>query len=233
MAAAHDRRHAPPATRDRRLPPVLLVLTATTGLIDAVSYLGLGHVFTANMTGNIVLLGFGLAGTGGLPVVAPLVSLGAFVLGAGLGGWIAARLAERRRRHLGVTLTLEAALLAGAALLTAAISVTVGSLAAYLVIALVAIAMGVRNATVRKLAVPDLTTTVMTLTLTGLVADPAGGAPHNSARRAGAVLALLAGALVGALLEQRSLALALAIAAGAAVAMLVAFLAAGRRSVGS
>jgi uncharacterized membrane protein YoaK (UPF0700 family) len=44
--------------------------------VDAVSYLGLGRVFTANMTGNIVLLGLGIAGSEGLPVVAPLVSLG-------------------------------------------------------------------------------------------------------------------------------------------------------------
>lgn len=56
---------------------VLLALTVTTGMVDAVSYLGLGHVFTANMTGNVVLLGFGIAGAGGLPVVAPLVSLAA------------------------------------------------------------------------------------------------------------------------------------------------------------
>jgi len=48
----------------------LRVLTFTTGLVDAVSYLGIGHVFTANMTGNIVFLGFGIAGSGGLPVVA-------------------------------------------------------------------------------------------------------------------------------------------------------------------
>jgi len=91
---------------DRRLLPVLLTLTVTTGLIDAVSYLGLGHVFTANMTGNVVLLGFGLAHAGGLPVLAPLISLLAFLLGAGIGGRIAARLAERRRRHVSVALAL-------------------------------------------------------------------------------------------------------------------------------
>ncbi len=99
------------AAHDRLLPPVLLALTATTGLIDAVSYLGLGHV----------------------------------------------------------------------------------------------------------------TTTVMTLTLTGLVADPAGGAPRNSRRRTGAVAALLVGALVGALLEKQSLALPLAVAAAIAVAALTGF----------
>jgi len=65
---------------------VLLMMTAVTGIVDAVNYLGLGHVFTANMTGNIVLLGFGIAGAGGLPVVAPMISLGAFLIGAGLGG---------------------------------------------------------------------------------------------------------------------------------------------------
>ena len=69
------------------LARTLLVLTFTTGLVDAVSYLGLGRVFTANMTGNIVFLGFGIAGSGGLPVVAPLISLGAFLLGAGAGAF--------------------------------------------------------------------------------------------------------------------------------------------------
>jgi hypothetical protein len=39
------------------LTRALLVLTFTTGLVDAVSFLGLGHVFTTNMIGNIVLLG--------------------------------------------------------------------------------------------------------------------------------------------------------------------------------
>jgi hypothetical protein len=72
----------------------LLVLTFTTGLVDAVSYLGIGHVFTANMTGNIVFLGFGIAGSGGLLVVAPLISLGAFLAGAGAGGVLASRRAR-------------------------------------------------------------------------------------------------------------------------------------------
>src|SRR5438270_9228101 len=82
------------------LTRTLLVLTFTTGVVDAVSYLGLGRVFTANMTGNVVLLGFGIAGSGGLPVVAPVVSLVAFLLGAGAGGVLAARLAERHHRHI-------------------------------------------------------------------------------------------------------------------------------------
>ena len=67
----------------------LLVLTFSTGTVDAVSYLGLGHVFTANMTGNVVLLGFGIAGAGGLPIVAPIVSMAAFAVGSGFGGALA------------------------------------------------------------------------------------------------------------------------------------------------
>ena len=82
------------------LARALLVLTFTTGLVDAVSYLGLGRVFTANMTGNIVFLGFGIAGSGGLPVVAPLVSLGAFLLGAGGGGVLAERMGDRHPAHI-------------------------------------------------------------------------------------------------------------------------------------
>jgi len=220
------------AAHDRRLPPALLALTATTGLVDAVSYLGLGHVFTANMTGNVVLLGFGLANAGGLPVVAPLVSLGAFLLGAGAGGRIAVRLSARRSRHLGVALGIEAGLLGCSAVLAALASVGIASPAAYAIIAIVAFAMGVRNATVRRLAVPDLTTTVLTLTLTGLAADsrPAGGGSHNSRRRSGAVAAMLLGALVGAVLEKQSLTLPLAVAVAVVVWTLVVVVRAPPRS---
>src|SRR5882757_8024836 len=101
----------------------LLVLTFTTGLVDAVSYLGLGHVFTANMTGNIVFLGFGIAGSGGLPVVAPLVSLGAFLVGAGAGGLLATRLAERHPEHLARALAIEVGLIAAAAVIAAVVDV--------------------------------------------------------------------------------------------------------------
>jgi uncharacterized membrane protein YoaK (UPF0700 family) len=222
---------APAAAHDRRFPPALLALSVITGLVDAVSYLGLGHVFTANMTGNVVLLGFGLANTGGLPVIAPLVSLAAFLLGAGTGGRIVAGLAARHTRYFGVALAIEAGLLGCAAIIAAAATVTIGSLAAYAIIALVAFAMGVRNATVRKLAVPDLTTTVLTLTITGLAADsrPAGGASPNARRRVAAVASILIGALIGALLEKHDLALPLALAAVMVGATLVGFAASARR----
>jgi uncharacterized membrane protein YoaK (UPF0700 family) len=79
------------ATRQpgRLLLATLLVLTMVSGLVDAVSYLGLGHVFTANMTGNVVLLGFAAAGASGFSAPACLTSLGSFLVGAAAAGRIA------------------------------------------------------------------------------------------------------------------------------------------------
>jgi uncharacterized membrane protein YoaK (UPF0700 family) len=205
-SAARSIRH--PLTR------TLLALTFTTGLVDAVSYLGLGHVFTANMTGNIVLLGFGIAGAGSLPVVAPLVSLGAFLVGAAAGGVFGSRVVARQPRNLSGALMIEASLIAIAAVLAATLDVRTGSLSGYVVIALLALAMGVRNATVRRIGVPDMTTTVLTMTLTGFAAESpvAGGSGAGSTRRVAAVLTMLAGALAGALLLRTSLFLPLVLA---------------------
>src|ERR1700727_165003 len=215
---ARERATAAAASVRHPLTVLLLTLTFSTGLVDAVSYLGLGRVFSANMTGNVVLLGFGIAGGYALPIVAPIVSLMAFVLGAAVGGRLADALAHRHRVHLGATLGAEVALLVVAMLFTALATVRPGAASGDTVIALLALAMGVRNATVRRLAVPDLTTTVLTLTLTGLAADLRHLRANHSAvlRRSCAVLAMLTGALAGALLLKVGLAWVLALAAGRA-----------------
>jgi uncharacterized membrane protein YoaK (UPF0700 family) len=187
--------------RDDPMPVVLLVLTATTGLVDAVSYLGLGHVFTANMTGNIVFLGFALAGVKGLSVSRSLVSLAAFLIGASVGGKVARRRGDGPRRQWLVRVVLaEAALLLVAAASGWGLDVVSTGTVPYIVIGLTAVGMGVRNATIRHLAEPDMTTTVLTLTLTGLAADSsfAGGTNPRPVRRAGGVAAMLVGAAIGA-----------------------------------
>jgi uncharacterized membrane protein YoaK (UPF0700 family) len=209
--AARSIRH--PLTR------TLLALTFTTGLVDAVSYLGLGHVFTANMTGNVVLLGFGLAGAGGLPVLAPLVSLGAFLVGAAVGGVFGLRVAAHQPRNLSGALMIEASLVGIAAVLVATLNVRAGSLSGYVVITLLALAMGVRNATVRRIGVPDMTTTVLTMTLTSLASESpvAGGSGVGSVRRLAAVLTMLTGGLAGALLLRASLLLPLGLATALAL----------------
>ena len=213
------------------LARALLVLTFTTGLVDAVSYLGLGRVFTANMTGNIVFLGFGIAGSGGLPVVAPLVSLGAFLLGAGGGGVLAKRMGDRHPAHIARALGVEVSLIGGAAVLAVAVDVRPNAVSGDIVIALLAFAMGIRNATVRGLGVPDLTTTVLTMTLTGLAAEsqPAGGSGKGSVRRVAAVSAMLTGALAGALLLKTSLVLPLVAAAALALVTWLVYVPAARR----
>ncbi|KUN28682.1 hypothetical protein AQJ23_07030 [Streptomyces antibioticus] len=180
--------------RGLRLVPVLLALTLVSGLIDAVSYLGLGHVFTANMTGNVVVLGFAAAGAPGFSVPHTLTSLLAFMIGAAVGGRIAQRLgAGPRRTWVRRTLAAEALLLAASTVV--AFAAPDDTATVYTLIAVTAFAMGLRNATVRKLGVADLTTTVLTMTLTGLAAD--GPGTHRF-RRTAAVVAMIAGAAVGA-----------------------------------
>jgi uncharacterized membrane protein YoaK (UPF0700 family) len=216
---ARERARAAAASVRHPLTVLLLTLTFSTGLVDAVSYLGLGKVFSANMTGNVVLLGFGIAGGYDLPIVAPIVSLLAFLVGAALGGRLADAVAHRHRFHMGAALGGEVTLLLVAMLLTALAVVRPDAGSGDTVIGLLALAMGLRNATVRRLAVPDLTTTVLTLTLTGLAADFRHLRANRNAlrRRSGAVLAMLAGALAGALLLKTGpawvLALAVALAA--------------------
>ena len=190
-------------------PPLvrtLVVLTVVSGLVDAVCYLGLGRVFTANMTGNIVVLGFAAAGAPGFSVPATLTSLAVFLVGAACASRMAARIgagAPGQRARLLLTAMATEAVFVAAGTAVAFGAARVGSgWPRYVVIALLAFAMGVRNATIRRLAVPDLTTTVLTMTLTGLAADSslAGGTNPAAGRRTSAVAAMLAGAVTGAAL---------------------------------
>jgi len=195
------------------LPLLLHIATAITGLIDAISYLGLGHVFTANMTGNVVFLAFAVAGTPGLSLTRSLTALVAFFIGALIGGRLATHLAELVRPNwITMALSLEAALLLASTVAAINFRDSSGSLfQLYLIIVLTALAMGIRNATVRKLGIADLTTTVLTLTITGLAADSrfAGGTSPRWRRRLLAVLLMFFGAAIGTLLLRHSLLLPL------------------------
>ena len=199
---------------------VLLAMTVATGIVDAVSYLGLGHVFTANMTGNVVLMGFGLGGASGISLSRSAIALFCFMLGAAVGGRMGRRPDARRWRISG--LLAEATLL----FVAAAISLKAGgpndTSAATLngVVASTAIAMGLRNAVVRKLGVADLTTTVLTLTIAGLAADTAFAGDSNPhwRRRCAAIACMLAGAAAGAVLLRFSLTLPLLACGAIAVA---------------
>ena len=184
------------------LPPLLVAMTLVTGLVDAFSYLVLGHVFVANMTGNVVFLAFALAGAPGFSILASLVALGSFVLGSFGGGLLGSRLGQHRGHLLTVTAALQALLLCLAVVLAALAGNPVPLGYSYELIIVLGVAMGLQNATARKLAVPDLTTTVLTLTITGIAADSrlAGGSGSKAGRRLIAVAAMFVGALVGSVL---------------------------------
>ncbi|ANC92734.1 DUF1275 domain-containing protein [Azospirillum humicireducens] len=200
---------APAATGNSPLPWLLILLSVTTGLVDAVSVLGLGKVFTANMTGNVVFLGFAAAGTPGFLVMPAMTALASFLAGALIAGRVGRMLAGRPMRHWLLAAALfETSLFWIAAIIAAGFDVGAQAPASglYAIIALTGFAMGFRNATVRQLKVPDLTTTVLTLTLTGLAADSslAGGANTNARRRIASVAAILLGAAIGAVMVTQS-----------------------------
>ncbi len=192
----------------------LLVMTAVTGLVDAVSFLSLGHVFTANMTGNIVLLAFATAHVSGLSIARSLTALLAFLAGAILGGRAMARAnPDSQIRFAAQAFLLEVAFLFAASFCAIGYrgDLLEDSFQPFVLIALTALAMGTRNAAVRKLAIPDLTTTVLTLTITGIAADSsiANGNNPRLARRIGSVVAMFLGAAFGAVIIRYSISAAL------------------------
>ena len=209
------------ATRDSHhgpLPPLLVLLTIVTGLVDAVSYLALGRVFVANMTGNVVFLGFAVADAEDFSVPPSLSAIIAFLLGALAGGQLGGALGVHRGRLLAATIVIEILLVALSVALVLATTAST-PVARYLVIAALSIAMGMQNAAARRLAVPDLTTTVLTLTLTGFAADFAvvGGTSPRPGRRMIATAAMFAGAALGALILLR-------VGAGAVLALTLVLL---------
>jgi uncharacterized membrane protein YoaK (UPF0700 family) len=209
---------------------LLLTLTVVTGVVDAVSILALGRVFVANMTGNVVFAAFALAGAPGFSLSASLFALAGFLAGAYGGGVLIARLSHDRGLLLRAGCAVELAFGAVALALAAAsgdpgathgtIGLAGGEFGVAVtdaLAALLAIALGVQNAVARRLAVPDMTTTVLTMTLTGVGADIRAlfgeeGRVHRAARAAAraalgrrllAIAAMVIGALAGASLALR------------------------------
>ena len=202
-------------TADSIVPYVLLGMTAVTGLVDAVSFLSLGHVFTANMTGNIVLLAFASTGASQVSLAGSITALLGFLAGAAVGGRImAGAAAALQLRAASSVFALEIVFLVGATLAALGYSLVSSPhfLLLYAMIAFTATAMGMRNAAVRRLAIPDLTTTVLTLTITGLAADSslARGTNPRLQRRIAAVVAMFAGAVLGSITLRHSVFMALA-----------------------
>jgi uncharacterized membrane protein YoaK (UPF0700 family) len=163
---------------------LLLTLTVVTGVVDAVSILSLGRVFVANMTGNVVFAAFAVVGAPGFSLSASLFALVGFLIGAYGGGVLISRFGQDRGLLLRAGSAAELAFAAVALAIAAAsgdpgathgtLGLSGGAFGAAVtdsLAALLALALGVQNAVARRLAVPDMTTTVLTMTLTGVGAD--------------------------------------------------------------
>ena len=190
---------------DRPPPPLVVTLAALTvvsGFVDAVSFLGLGHVFTANMTGNVVLIGFAAAGAPGFSMAASLSALGAFLAGAIAGGFLAQRVRPVRNLLL-VAMVIEAACTAAAAVVAGTAPAVGSGWPRFTIIGLLAVGVGLRNSAVRRVGVPNMSTTVLTSTMTALASSSrlAGGTNPHARLGATSVVSLFGGALVGAVLE--------------------------------
>jgi uncharacterized membrane protein YoaK (UPF0700 family) len=184
---------------------LLVALTFSTGAIDAISFLVLGKVFSAFMTGNIVFLGFELGGAAGPSTWRTVASVAAFAVGAAAGARIVAPTAGL---HAVWPRRVTAALAAGAVAQTAflAMWLAVGgdpsSGSADALIAVSALAMGLQTAAVFSLGVRAVFSTAATATWTALMGDLAAWSQTRAERHrlAGVLVALFAGAVAGAVL---------------------------------
>ncbi|MFA1544968.1 YoaK family protein [Actinomadura chokoriensis] len=159
------RRAVTPAGRTVILPGLALVSAST----DAISYLGLGHVFTANMTGNTALLGIGIAAGKAGAALRPACALAGFVLGV-----VVSQLLVGRRRLLASCLAAELVPLAAWFGWWHAMDEPAHGPPRYGYILLAGIAMGLQSGAVTRLGVRGVTTVFITGTITSLTADLTG-----------------------------------------------------------
>jgi uncharacterized membrane protein YoaK (UPF0700 family) len=207
----------------------MIALTFVTGIVDAVGYLGLDRVFTGNMTGNIVILGMGVAGADDLPVLGPAIALAGFTAGA-----FAAGLALRRRPSAGWDTRITVLLGAGALTLLVLTGVVVytgdspGATGQVVIATAIAAVMGQQAVVARALAVKDMTTVVVTSTLASLAGETWPGGQKGASgrrlanRRLAAILVIFLGAVAGAVLLRLHIAVPLGLAAGLTCAVVIA-----------
>ncbi|MGE2722728.1 YoaK family protein [Mycolicibacterium celeriflavum] len=193
----------------------LLLLTFATGLVDAVSVLKLGHVFVANMTGNVIFLGFWLVPHSGVDVTAALVAFASFVSGAVMGGRFSRHLNADVRRWLAITLAFEVVMLVVLSVLAGAGVLDYQDNTKLLLIAGLAVTFGVQNSTAQQFGIQELSTTVLTTTIVRIGFDSrvAGGTGEREKLRYSVVLTMCAGAAVGATMTRYTVAPIIALAA--------------------
>ena len=193
----------------------LLLLTFATGIVDAVSVLALGHVFVANMTGNVIFLGFWFVPHSGVDMTAAVIAFVSFVAGTVLGGRLARHIDADVRQWLAVALGVEVVVLVILSILAGAGVLNYHDNTKLILTAGLALTFGSQNATARRFGIQELSTTVLTSTIVGLGFDSrlAGGSGHREKLRYSVVVTMCVGAVVGATMTRFTVAPVIALAA--------------------
>jgi len=216
---------------------LVVVLAAVAGAVDAISYL-VARVFTANMTGNVVLLGLAGARHDTATAVRSGVAFVAFAAGAGVGGWLAVRLGRDGGegaagggdggagwpwpRGVVAALLLEVPLMVAAEAVLLAGGAQLGAPARDALVALSGAAMGAQSAAMRRLPLPNVATTYVTGTLTALMGANPGGSrkPGHRPLQAAVIMVYATTAFAaGALERSAGPAAGFALAVGALLAV--------------
>ena len=221
---------------DRLTVAALLLLTFATGLVDAISVLVLGHVFVANMTGNIIFLGFWFVPRAGVDLTAAIVAFVSFLIGTVIGGRLARHFGARTRRWLTTALGIEIVMLVALSILAGTGVLSYQANTKLFLISGLAMTFGVQNATARQFGIQELSTTVLTSTVVGIGVDSrlAGGTGKREKLRYSVIFAMCGGAIVGATMSRFAVAPVIALAAAVvAVSLLIFRFGPDRTAVGS
>src|ERR1700753_4033465 len=210
---------------DRLTVTALLLLTFATGLVDAISVLILGHIFVANMTGNIIFLGFWFVPRAGVDLTAAIVAFVSFLAGTVIGGRMTRHLRAHARRWLTASLGMEIGVLLALSILAGTGVLSYQTNTKLILIAGLAVTFGVQNATARQFGIQELSTTVLTSTVVGLGVDSrlAGGTGKREKLRYGVIFAMCGGAVVGATMSRFTVAPVFAAAATVVAVSLLIF----------
>src|ERR1700756_1187097 len=185
---------------DRFTVAALLLLTFATGLADSISILVLGHVFVANMTGNVIFLGFWLAPKTSIDLTAVAVALPTFVCTTILSGRLSRYFGERTRPWITTVLATEITLLVALSVLAGAGVLHYHDNTKLIMIGVLAVTFGLQHSSARQFGIQELSTTVLTSTIVSLGLDSrlAGGTGARQKLRFSVVSTMCAGAFMGA-----------------------------------
>jgi uncharacterized membrane protein YoaK (UPF0700 family) len=210
---------------DRMTVAALLLLTFATGLVDAISVLILGHVFVANMTGNIIFLGFWFVPGSGVDLTAAILAFVGFLTGTVIGGRLARHLGAQARRWLATSLGTEVVALVALSILAGTGLLSYHANTKLILIVGLAITFGLQHSTARQFGIQELTTTVLTSTVVGIGVDSrlAGGTGEREKLRFSVIFAMCAGAIVGATMSRFTVAPVFAVTAAVVAVSLLIF----------